>query len=174
MKKNQLVIVVGIVILLIIGFIFTNKKGGKTAKAAYQIALAEVKKSNPDAFLVDINAHVNNKGESDNWYGEFYSPSSDKIFRMIIKSGRVTEVQEKKATKKNPVGENWIDNDKIMGIALKECGQVTEDEYFVSLDNINKLKWSVSCLVGENKTLYADIDAITGEFIKTRKAGIGW
>ncbi len=197
MKKNQLVIVgIGIVILLIIGgIILVNRRpqtkngsnsennggsvaniltSGKTAKAAYKTALIEAKKRNGDAYLVDINARVNDKGESENWYAEFYSPSLDKILRVIIKSGQVTEIQEKESTKKNPVGENWIDIDKIMSAALKECGQVTENTYFASLDSIQTLSWSVNCTVGENKTLYVDFDGVTGNFIKTRKGGVGW
>jgi hypothetical protein len=29
-------------------------------------------------------------------------------------------------------------------------------------------------MVGKNMILYVDLNAQTGEFIKTRKAGIGW
>jgi len=190
MKNNQLIIgIILAVVLFIAGFFFVSKKpsttgnesitnnifsSGKTAKAAYQTALIEAKKRKNDSYLVDINAHVDSKGESENWYAEFYSPSSKEQFRIIMKNGRVTQVQTKKTLKTNPVGDNWIDNGQIMGAALKECGQVTENKYFISLNKINKLRWGVNCKVGENKTLYVDIDATTGKFIKTRKAGIGW
>lgn len=56
-------------------------------------------------------------------------------------------------------------------------GTVTETDFFFDLKagtNGKPSQWSVQCKVGENKTLIVDVNASTGEFLKTRKAGIGW
>jgi len=179
-----------IIFLVLACFVFLNKNSqktgensvganllnsGKTAQSAYQTTLTEAIKKRDDARPVDISAYVNNKGTSDNWYVEFYSASSGELFKISIKNGKVTDIIDQKTTKKESIGENWVDSNRAVERALQECGQVTEKTYFVSLDHLGaNIKWNINCKVGENKTLRVEIDAPTGVYIATHKAGIGW
>jgi cytoskeletal protein RodZ len=197
-KSHTAVIVVLILILAGIGLMFlSDKQTGSstalaaqadsaanpsqltsTAKPAYRTALAEAKRFARDSFLVDLDTTgVQKDGKSRTWYVLFYSPSRNTNLKVNVVGGRVqkTEALDKKKTVE--IAGDWIDSDQAASIAQPKCGQVSEEDYFINL-RVGKdgktLTWNFHCNVGKHKTLIIDVNARTGEYIKTRKAGIGW
>jgi len=149
--------------------IFGNKMS--TARKAYEVALAEAKKFSSDCFLANLSTvNVQPDGTSRTWFIIFYSPAKGTNYKVNVVEGKVELTDDSNKKKTTPVPENWIDSDEVAKIAIPKCGEVIENEFFFDLDT----KWTVKCLVGENKTLYVDLNPQTGDFIKTRKAGIGW
>jgi hypothetical protein len=149
-----------------------------TAKAAYQTALAEAKKFARDSFLVDLDTTgVQKDGKSRTWYILFYSPSKNTNFKVNVVEGKIDRTVAADKKKVAEIAGNWIDSDQAAGIALPKCGKVSEEDYFINLrvDKNGKAPvWNFNCKVGIYKTLIIDVNARTGEYIKTRKAGIGW
>ena len=149
-----------------------------TAKQDYSIALSEAKRFSADSYLVDLNAvRVQNNGQSRTWYVMFRCPAKNTDYKVNIVEGRVDKTDDSYKKKTDPISGDWIDSDQVAKIAIPKCGAVTETDFFFDLDpgiNGKPTLWNVDCKVGENKTLIIDVNALTGEFIKTRKAGIGW
>jgi hypothetical protein len=149
-----------------------------TANEAYKLAVLEAKKFSSDSYLVNISTvGVEDNGRSRTWYILFYSPNKNTNYKVNVVEGQITGTSDTNKKKQNQVADNWIDTDRIAKVAIPQCGQVIESEYFFDLDAENKDKistWSVQCTVGENKTLSIDVNALSGEYIRTRKAGIGW
>jgi hypothetical protein len=151
-----------------------------SAKKAYSVALPVAKRFSSDSVLVDLNTTgVQADGKSRSWYALFYSASRKTNFKINIVAGYMrTEEGDKKKT--DPIADGWIDSTDVAPVALpkfKEMGELSEPDYFIALKSGKNNKhaiWSMNCRVGENRTLTVDIDAVTGEFIKTRKSGIGW
>jgi hypothetical protein len=197
-KSRAAAIVVLILILAGIGLIFLKDKqtGNSTALAAetdsaanpnqltgtarpaYRTALAEAKRFARDSFLVDLDTSgVQKDGKSRTWYVLFYSPSRNTNLKVNVVGGRVQKTEPSNRKKTVEIAGDWIDSDQAAGIARPKCGQVSEEDYFINLrvDKDGKtLTWNFNCRVGEHKTLIIDVNARTGEYIKTRKAGIGW
>jgi hypothetical protein len=128
--------------------------------------------------LVDLNTSgVQKDGRSKTWYIFFYSPSQKTNLKVNVVEGKIEKTEDKNKNKTVQIAANWIDSNQAASIALPKCGQVSEEDYFIDLD-VDKdgktLVWNFKCKVGEYKTLTIDINAQTGEYIKTRKAGIGW
>jgi hypothetical protein len=179
--KNQklIVLVLLVVIVGLVSFFFLKKgplpytiiNGELTAKNAYNIALPEAKKFSSDSFLVNLSTvNVQSNGESKTWFVTFYSPAKGTNFKVSVTEGKITATDDANKKKTQAVSDNWIDSNEVAKIAIPKCGEVTENNFFFDLDT----KWTVNCKVGENKTLYIDIDPKTGEYQRTRKAGIGW
>ncbi len=154
---------------------FLNMKNSASARLAYEIGKKSMDSLHKDAYLVDLFTNATKTGENETWQVQFYSPSSNVQIKFLIKNGAVVETINEKPSKKKPVGENWVDSVRAAKIAEQYCAESEDNKYLFSLDAISgKPQWSVSCLVGENKTLRVKIDAVTGVFIKTSRAGIGW
>jgi len=187
-----MILVIGIIIIFALIGVFALK-GKQTnpltpfgesiisAKSVYPIVVSEAKKFSGDSFLVDLNTTgVQKDGKSKTWYALFYSPSKKTNFKINLVEGKVDKTEEGDKKKTEPISEGWIDSINVAKIAIPKCeetGMVAEPDYFISLDpgkNGKNATWRMNCLVGENKTLTVDVDAVTGEFIKTGKAGIGW
>jgi hypothetical protein len=149
-----------------------------TAKQGYRIALREAQKFSPDSYLVDLSTvNVRKDGTSKTWFVLFYSPAKKTHYRVNIREGNVERAYVRSDNKTRQVSGNWLDSSDVSKAAISRCGAVTKDEYFFSLDQNARdqyPKWSVCCMVGENKSLFVEINALTGEFVRIRKAGIGW
>jgi major membrane immunogen (membrane-anchored lipoprotein) len=155
----------------------SSGKNQTTAKEAYKIALPEAKKFSSDSYLVGLNTtSVQENGQSRTWYALFYSAAKATNYKVNVVEGKITDTSDTNKKKQDQIPENWIDSDRVAQIAIPKCGETTEKDYFIDLDT-NKDKapiWSFNCKIGENKTLYVDLKALTGEYLETRKAGIGW
>ena len=152
-------------------------KGQITAKEAYKISLPEAKKFSSDSYLVGLNTtSIQENGQSRTWYALFYSAAKATNYKVNVVEGKITGTSDTNKKKQNQIPENWIDSDQVAKIAIPKCGEMTEKDFFIDLDtNRDKIPiWSFNCKVGENKTLYIDLNALTGEYLQTRKAGIGW
>ena len=149
-----------------------------TAKPAYQVALSEAKKFSPDCYLVNLNTSgVQKDGRSKTWYIFFYSPSRNTNLKVNVVEGKVEKTDDKNKNIIVEIAGDWIDSDQAANIALPQCGQIYEEDYFIDLDVDKDGKtpvWDFKCSVGKNKSLTIVINAQTGEYIKTRKSGIGW
>lgn len=152
-----------------------------TAKQGYEAALPESKKFSSDSYLVDLDTTgVEKDGKSKTWYVLFYSPSKNTNYKVNIVEGKVDRTEEDDKKKKDKIADGWVDSTNVAGIAIpkcKEAGEIAEPDYFINLDpgkDGGNPVWNFNCLVGENKTFKVYVDAITGEFTKTGKAGIGW
>lgn len=196
--KNNIVLLIIVAILAIGGIFFLTKNkssnqsspitGNKpivsfgekliTAKQAYSIALPEAKKFSPDSYLVDINtSRVQKDGRSHSWFIRFSSATKNSGFKVNVINGKVDQTDDSYKKDDRVVPDGWLDSDQVAKIAIPKCGAVVETDYFFGLDKHLKnrpAEWSVQCTVGENKTLIIDVDAVTGNYLKTRKAGIGW
>jgi hypothetical protein len=107
----------------------------------------------------------------------FYSTSKGTNYKVNVVEGKITGTSDTNKKKQDKVADNWLDSDRVAQIAIPKCGETTEKDYFIDLDTSGKDKtstWSFNCKVGENKALYIDLNALTGEYLQTRKAGIGW
>jgi hypothetical protein len=148
------------------------------AKTAYQKTLSEAKKFSPDSYLVNLNTTgVQKDGKSNTWYIFFCSPSRNMNFKVNVVDGKVEKTSDTKKNKTVEIAGNWIDSDQAAEIAVSKCDAVYEDDYFIDLDIDKDGKtpiWNFKFKVGEDKTLTIVINAQTGEYIKTRKSGIGW
>lgn len=140
--------------------------------------MAEAKKFAHDSFLVDIDTSgIQKDGKSTTWYVLLYSPSRNTNLKVNIVDGIIQKTESSNKKKTVEIEGDWIDSDRVAATARPKCGQVLEEDYFLSLrvDRDGKtLIWNFNCRVGENKTLIIDVNARTGKYIKTRKAGIGW
>lgn len=101
-------------------------------------------------------------------------------FKVNIVEGKVDKVEESDKKKQDKIAGGWIDSSNVAKIAVpkcKEAGEVAKPDYFINLNpgkNGESSLWNFNCLVGENKTFKVYVDALTGEYTKTGKAGIGW
>lgn len=155
----------------------SSGKNIMTARKAYQIALPEAKKFSSDSYLVNLSTvGVDKSGYSRTWFALFYSANKATNYKVNVVEGQITGTSDTNRKKQNQIADNWLDSDKVAQTAIPKCEQVTKDEYFFDLDaDSDKASvWTVQCTVGENKTLSIDLNALTGEYLKTRKAGIGW
>ena len=196
MKNTKLVVIVLVIIVAIGGFlVLTKNKGGSpttvgtdkttttssgsktfTAKQAYPIAFAEAKKFASDVYLVNLSTSgTQSNGESNSWFATFYSPSKDVGYRVGVVDGKINNPREEKKNNTDKVTDGWIDSTQAAKVGIPKCGTVIDTDYFFDLDvSKAKTEWSISCLVGEDKTLKILIDAYSGDFLRTSQAGIGW
>lgn len=163
------------------GGLVTSDTKTAAAKSAYNAALKEAKKFSSDSYLVDMDTTgVQSDGKSETWYIYFYSPSKNTNLKVFIVGGKVDRTEEKDVKKRDQITGEWVDSTIVAKIAVPKCneeGQYNNPDYFINLDagkNNEAPMWNMNCLVGENKTFKVYINAETGEFIKTGKAGIGW
>lgn len=152
-----------------------------TAAEAHQKALPEGEQWAADSFLVDVyTSGIQADGKSNTWYVTFYSPARQTGFMVTIRAGKVDQAEEKKTNEQSQIEGDWVDSPQAARVAVPKCeqaGQLAEPKYFISLNagrNGQPAYWRFNCLVGEDKTLVVYVDALTGEFQKTGKAGIGW
>ena len=152
-----------------------------TAKQGYGIALPETRKFSSDSYLAGLDTTgVRQDGKSNTWYVLFYSPAKNTNLKVNVVGGKVERTEEKDEKKKDRIVDGWVDSTDVARVATpmcKEAGETTEANYFVNLDpgkGGGSPVWNFNCLVGENKTFKVYVNALTGEFTRTGKAGIGW
>jgi len=160
----------------------TSSSGGGenqiTAKEAYKIALSEAKKYSSDCQLINVNtSRAQNNGKSRSWFILFSCPAKNKGYKVNIINGKVDQVNDSYKLDEKTISDNWINSDEVAKIAIPKCGTTTESDYYFQVDKSSMSKpaeWHVDCAVGENKTLIVKLDAATGNYLETSKAGIGW
>lgn len=157
------------------------ERGTMTAKQAYFIALSGAKKLASDNYLVRLNNNkVQKNGRSTTWFITFYSPSKNTNYRLTIFKGKVDKIDDKNRNETAPLSDEWIDSDQVARVAIPKCDKTTTNNFYFGLEPSESspkkgiIKWTVECNMGDYKSLFIDVNAESGEFIKTRKAGIGW
>ncbi len=142
-----------------------------TAKQAFSLAEKEAKKWDKDAFLIAVSNFFGSKesdGLSSVWTLKFASPNKDnKRLEITISDGKVSDQQESENyMQPHPVVDNWLDSPEAMKVVRQHCQAKKTENYWLGL-GINT--WSVKCKRPDKEPLWVDVNATTGEFIKTRE-----
>jgi len=142
-----------------------------TAKQAFELAEKEAKKWDKDAFLIKVSNFFGSEesdGLSDIWTLKFASPNKDNDrLEITVSNGKVFRQEESKNyMQPHPVVDNWIDSPEAMKVVRQYCQAEETENYWLGL-GINT--WSVKCKRPGKKPLWVDVNATTGEFIKTRE-----
>ena len=141
-----------------------------TAKPAYDLALKEAKKYDPDGYLVDMYSISSSykktyaNGTSESWYLIFHS-AAKKQYRVTMDGGKFTSVTDISGTKTIEIPSGWLDSDQAAKIGADKCAGAPENSYFYSINTKTDNKsftWAVSCEVnGKRQTTY--LDAFSGK-----------
>jgi hypothetical protein len=142
-----------------------------TAKQAFELAEKEAKKWDKDAFLIEVSNFFGSE-ESDGLYStwtlKFASPNKDNDrLEITVSDGKIFRQEERKNyMQPHPVVDNWIDSPEAMKIVRQYCQTEETENYWLGL-GINT--WSIKCKRPGKKPFWVDVNATTGEFIKTRE-----
>jgi len=152
----------------------TTIKVELTAREALSIAQTVVRDWASDAVLVDLTNFRGSSlpdGRAVRWKFEFNSESVKKELEVHISRGKILQKMEGKYKKRDVIVGEWIDTPKAMDIALKYF----DDErpiknYWLGIgNNEGTIIWYVKCAYDEGVPTWVHVNALTGEFIKTRE-----
>ena len=141
-----------------------------SARNAYQIAQSYAKKWAQDAVLVDVSNFISgsNDGLADLWTFTFRSPQKGESdgYEVWIADGKFSREEIGTSTRfLNPVENNWLDSDVIAQKAQEYFQGLTCKNYWYGLTGNT---WKVKCSKeGGGKPKWVELNAVTGEFIKT-------
>ena len=150
-----------------------KKKKGQSqplsARKAYQIAQSYAKKWAQDAVLVDVSNFFSesNNGLADQWAFIFRSPQKGegKGYEVWIIDGELSREETTSTRFLEPVADNWLDSDVIAQKAQEYFQGLTCKNYWYGLSGNT---WQVKCSKeGGGKPKWVELNAVTGEFIKT-------
>ncbi len=151
----------------------TTVKTELTAREAFRIAQEAVKDWASDAVLVNLTNFRGTSlsdGRSVRWKFEFNSISMKKELEVHISRGKILQTMEEKYKKRDAITGEWIDTPKAMAIALKYFHDKPIKNYWFGIgNNEGTIVWYVKCDYDEGVPTWVNIDALTGEFIKTRE-----
>ena len=152
----------------------TTIKVELTAREALSIAQSVVRDWASDAVLVDLTNFRGSSlpdGRAVRWKFEFNSESVKKELEVHISRGKILQKMEGKYKKRDVITGEWIDTPKVMDIALKYF----DDErpiknYWLGIgNNEGTIIWYVKCAYDEGVPTWVHVNALAGEFIKTRE-----
>lgn len=152
----------------------TSEKAELTAREAFHIAQTVAIDWASDAVLVDLTNFRGTSlsdGRAVRWKLEFNSESVKKELEVHVSRGKILQKMEGKYKKRDVITGEWIDTPKVMDIALKYF----DDErpiknYWLGIgNNEGTIIWYVKCAYDEGVPTWVHVNALTGEFIKTRE-----
>jgi len=151
----------------------TTTKVKLTAREALHIAETVVRDWASDAVLVDL---TNFRGSSEpdgraaRWKFEFNSESMKKELEVHVSRGKILQKMEGKYKERDVIIGEWIDTPKAMDIALKYFDERPIKNYWLGIGNNDGIiVWYVKCDYNEGVPTWVHVNALTGEFIKTRE-----
>ena len=152
----------------------TTIKTELTAREAFRIAQETAKDWASDAVLVNLTNFRGTSlsdGRSVRWKFEFNSISMKKELEVHISRGKILQTMEEKYKKRDAITGEWIDTPKAMAIALKYFHDKPIKNYWFGIGNNEGtiVVWYVKCDYNEGVPTWVNINALTGEFIKTRE-----
>ena len=152
----------------------TTIKVELTAREALSIAQSVVRDWASDAVLVDLTNFRGSSlpdGRAVRWKFEFNSESVKKELEVHISRGKILQKMEGKYKKRDVIFGEWIDTPKAMDIALKyfDDERTIKNYWFGIGNNEGTIIWYVKCDYDEGVPTWVHVNALTGEFIKTRE-----
>jgi len=150
-----------------------SEKVELTAWEAFHIAQKEAKDWVSDAVFVDLSNFRGTSlsdGRAVRWKLEFNSESLKKELEVHVSRGKILQTMEEKYKKRDAITGEWIDTPKVMEIALKYFTDKPIKNYWFGISsNKGITTWYVKCDYNEGVPSWVNINALTGEFIKTRE-----
>jgi len=151
----------------------TSIKVELTAREALRIAEIVARDWASDAVLVDLSNFRGSSlpdGRAVRWKLAFNSVSMEKELEIHVSRGKILQKREEKYKERNIIGGEWIDTPQAMDIAFKYFEERPIKNYWLGIGN-NKgtIIWYVKCDYDEGVPTWVDINALTGELIKTRE-----
>ena len=151
----------------------TSIKVELTAREAFRIAEIVARDWASDAVLVDLSNFRGSSlpdGRAVRWKLEFNSVSMEKGLEVHVSRGKILQKREEKYKERDVIGGEWIDTPQAMDIAFKYFDERPIKNYWLGIGN-NKwtIVWYVKCDYDEGVPTWVDINALTGELIKTRE-----
>lgn len=146
-----------------------NQSQPISAQKAYQIAQSYAKKWAQDAVLVDVSNFISdsNNGLADLWTFIFRSPQKGESdgYEVWIADGELSREETTPTRFLEPVENNWLDSDVIAQKSQEHFQGLTCKNYWYGLSGNT---WTVKCdKEGGGKPKWVELNAVTGEFIKT-------
>jgi len=140
-----------------------------SARRAYQIAQSYAEEWAQDAVLVDVSNFIgdSNNGLADQWTFIFRSPQKGESdgYEVWIIDGEFSREETTSTRFLEPVENNWLDSDVIAQKSQEYFQGLTCKNYWYGLTGDT---WKVKCSKeGGGKPKWVELNAITGEFIRT-------
>lgn len=156
--------------------VLTEKNGSTTvsnfqltAKKAFQLAEKEAANWDKSAQLVEISTYPSTpttEGTCAGWKFEFSSTSKNKRFEILVRRGKVSQTDEGKLLKNEPISGNWMDSDKMADLG-HEYLEYTNSKLWFGMSSYNGTPaWNIRTRNPDGKTKWVRINALNGEFIK--------
>ncbi|MBN2396555.1 MAG: hypothetical protein JXC36_08895 [Candidatus Atribacteria bacterium] len=144
-----------------------------TAQEAFHIAHAVAAEWASDAVLVDLSNFRGtslSNGRSVRWKIEFNSASMDKELEVHVSRGKILQTMEEKFKKREAITGAWIDTPKALDISFGYFVDKPVDNYWFGISSKEGIAtWYIKCDYSEGIPTWVDINALTGEVIKTRE-----
>ena len=144
-----------------------------TAREALRIAEIVARDWASDAVLVDLSNFRGSSlpnGRAVRWKLEFNSVSMEKELEIHVSRGKILQKREEKYKVRDIIGGEWIDTPQAMDIAFKYFEERPIKNYWLGIGNSKgTIIWYIKCDYDEGVPTWVDINALTGEVIKTRE-----
>jgi len=151
----------------------TTDKRLLTSREAFQIAEPVAVNWSSDAVLVDLS---NFRGSSEpdgraiRWKLEFNSADRNQEFEVHVSAGKILQTMEERYKKRDAVTGDWIDSPEAMKIAHPYFGDEPVRNYWLGLSSHEgTVSWYIKCKHHQGTPIWVQLNALTGEFIKTRE-----
>ena len=144
-----------------------------TAREAFNIAEKEAIDWASDAVLVDLSNFRGTSlsdGKSIRWSFEFNSADLEKVFEVSVYKSKVFQTSEGKFRERDILEGDWIDTPEAMEVAnLYFEGKAIKNYWFGLGEKDEMLIWYIKCDYEAGVPTWVEINALTGEFLKTRE-----
>ena len=141
-----------------------------TAREAFRLAKKEVKKWDKNAKLVEISTYPSSpkaEGTCAGWKFEFNSTSKNQRLEVLVRRGKVSQTDEGKLLKNEPVSGEWMDSDKIADIG-REYLDYSNSKLWLGMASYDGAPaWNIRARNNDGKTKWVRINALNGEMIKS-------
>jgi len=141
-----------------------------TAKKAYQLAEKELKAWDKNAKLVEISTYPSTptpEGTCAGWKFEFSSTPKNLRLEVLVRRGEVSQTDEGKLLKDEPISGNWMDSDKVADLGREYLEYTNSKLWFGMASYDGTPAWNIRARKTDGKTKWVRINALNGELIKT-------